>query len=1014
METSASASTLTALQLLGQVAAAHLRQHLLNANGIATPRFILDRLTPEQVAVIAQTILDDEWLREQFEMQLPRFFLADFNLPEEALTDERATLHRNLKTSRAALLIANTGDDEAQSLEMVTAIGATQLLNLPELWIGLAAEGLPISAEAQLHWVRALTGLRDLSSHALERLAEYVVATRSAIQDHGLPLVKALGYAFPALRTPRDTGYFETSLAEKLRGRASEWKKLYEKAERQRAPYLRRQTPSQTLLSESDLQASFTLARKYIPERLHPQVQAFIESDSGWYPTAEALAMCEWSEDNIESLFSGLKREKTNLGQITIDFYEDNNPEALSQDDREYLKRLSKRRTTSTHTDEDQDFHEAHRQEYQTDRRLKVLWDRFIHGAPLETEDFLAGLALRLERLFVDENSSKRKLKIRLEGKTRRDFKELNTSAGLYFATRYRGLVSALGNEIDWQVGQLFEFPDLVEQWAAKSKGKKSRNISTAKNALQLRFTLQLETVGTNGSEFTNSTQLIWKFDPKKAYSELAADWERLNEYPMRLCDITRETVNARGVSQSVDLNNVQTFVPTHDKDRGSFVATYSAATDVAHLWPANLQQRVDQGLLTKQVADDLLDKWEAFRQKYSQAIQEFYTHGFQSKHLVEQAQAYGELLTLLCREAKAGHSRQQLVRPLLRLGSVTILGGAPAEIIAPWHPLRLMAMSVKVQRVRRLLDHLLHAPVLRLGDNAGRLFFKDLQAELEHPFYPEVVLGWQDSQPELLGLSDTCADYSLHEPPRIGSYGLEETSENPTEGARRVVDLVERYLALQPHENANLSVVLYNCDSARLPQAVVDRLGNRSEDAEDTRCQVLLRHRDANKLRQLYERIVESSDADPDAFNASEATRDFMARLRISISADQASVPNRKDGPPNDIVFSQDVISRHAHLEWYHVDATPIPLLDLVPAHWSRRRPVPLDDTKSVVYLCCPVQSSEGWAYLTAITTFLKGDWDGVELWGGGGGRAGCVVARVSPPPKTQLPGKQNAANIR
>jgi S-DNA-T family DNA segregation ATPase FtsK/SpoIIIE len=34
----------------------------------------------------------------------------------------------------------------------------------------------------------------------------------------------------------------------------------------------------------------------------------------------------------------------------------------------------------------------------------------------------------------------------------------------------------------------------------------------------------------------------------------------------------------------------------------------------------------------------------------------------------------------------------------------------------------------------------------------------------------------------------------------------------------------------------------------------------------------------------------------------------------------------------------------------------------------------------KSVVYLCCPVQTKEGWAFITAITSFLKGDWDGID----------------------------------
>ena len=32
----------------------------------------------------------------------------------------------------------------------------------------------------------------------------------------------------------------------------------------------------------------------------------------------------------------------------------------------------------------------------------------------------------------------------------------------------------------------------------------------------------------------------------------------------------------------------------------------------------------------------------------------------------------------------------------------------------------------------------------------------------------------------------------------------------------------------------------------------------------------------------------------------------------------------------------------------------------------------------KSVVYLCCPVQTREGWVYLTAVASVLRGDWDG------------------------------------
>ena len=96
-------------------------------------------------------------------------------------------------------------------------------------------------------------------------------------------------------------------------------------------------------------------------------------------------------------------------------------------------------------------------------------------------------------------------------------------------------------------------------------------------------------------------------------------------------------------------------------------------------------------------------------------------------------------------------------------------------------------------------------------------LFFKQLQEELAHPYYPEIVLGWQTTKPELLSLTDYHLDYSLHEAPVISNDGYDDTNESPSETSSLIVDLTKRFLDLYPHERANLSVVLYNCDSARL-----------------------------------------------------------------------------------------------------------------------------------------------------------------------------------------------------
>jgi S-DNA-T family DNA segregation ATPase FtsK/SpoIIIE len=67
---------------------------------------------------------------------------------------------------------------------------------------------------------------------------------------------------------------------------------------------------------------------------------------------------------------------------------------------------------------------------------------------------------------------------------------------------------------------------------------------------------------------------------------------------------------------------------------------------------------------------------------------------------------------------------------------------------------------------------------------------------------------------------------------------------------------LTKRFLSLYPHERANLSVVLYNCDSARLPYALVDKIAELHEDDEDMRCQIILRHNSGVKLRELYEKM--------------------------------------------------------------------------------------------------------------------------------------------------------------
>jgi hypothetical protein len=219
------------------------------------------KLTAPQMAAVALAIISDPYLSSRVEMKLPRYFLREQSLPDEILTDQRATHFRHAETEKPIVLLANTGDDEEQSLKDVVPIGNSQLQDSPDLWVAVASDGLLITDDHRRWWQRALAGLQDLRILSLDRLAEYVLRTRQLIEQEGMTILQALGAALPALRIPRDSAYFN-KLNDKTRNHASRWRSLYENAQKKRACYLLKQTPSQQQILEDDLQHTFETVRE--------------------------------------------------------------------------------------------------------------------------------------------------------------------------------------------------------------------------------------------------------------------------------------------------------------------------------------------------------------------------------------------------------------------------------------------------------------------------------------------------------------------------------------------------------------------------------------------------------------------------------------------------------------------------------------------------------------------------------------------------------------------------------
>jgi S-DNA-T family DNA segregation ATPase FtsK/SpoIIIE len=959
------------LELIGAVTVEYLRGAIKTREADeGTARFLLDRLTGEQIATICRTVLAAADLSAEIEIKVPASLGAQYGLPDEVLTSEGIVHWRHAECAKAALLLASVNDNEEQSLGVLTRIGAGELKAKGELWVDVAAHTLPLPEEQKVWWRQALKGLLSANDCSLDHFAAYASATMRGIGEEGMPLCLALGYALPALNLPRDTGYFQAINQKKI-GQAKSWEKMYRDAAAKRACLLYKQSPSRRLIESEDLAAHFEKVKEQIRKEHHEAIRSFIASPPGWNETSATLAALEWEQDNINQLFTGLKTKETNLAAATKNFFEAEHPDELTLDEIAYLDNLKKRKTKEP-VDDDREFYEKHRRALEENRSLRSKWDRFVYGQAIECSDFLVGLLSAVERLFdrAESPGGKKKLAVETQKKKQQSkWLELNADVGLYFCTRYGGLDRLTSGLIKWETNWLFKYDELLKKAAEKPKYK--RNESTSRAAAEIKFIVEL----THSAGEKDSVQLIWRGDPNAIGAELRNDLERLVKHPFLSGEVRRELVSRKGKLQGISLNDVTTLQSAHGKACGSLIGTERNSDDIAKILPSALKAAEREGSINSVQAQTISLAWSGFANAYKEAIEKLAgPEGLSSNSLLDQARAYQRLLDALLQNARGDLNRTRILAPVLRLGCITVTGGKPAAIIAPWHPLRLAAIAVKARQTLGLLNHILASERVDFGD--PRLFFNDLRRELAHPYYPEVCVEYAGEEPKLLCVADTVNDYSLMERP-IKDASNQAVDEDPAEAVGKLLGLTKRYLELLPHERTNLTILLYNCDSTRLPRLLVNKLSEMDADEEEVRCQVTLRHQDAEKLNRLYREMIEGYDADPDAYIASEMSQDYLAKLRVNVMADEVPLNGHREGRAADIVFLQDVISRQAQEKWEYAPAgvnTP-GLLEHVPPRWSRKRVAQKDELKSTSWLICPRQPKVGECYVQAVACLVRSE---------------------------------------
>jgi S-DNA-T family DNA segregation ATPase FtsK/SpoIIIE len=958
-----------ALDLIGRVGAAILRERLATlppGDGVA--RFILDRLTGAQVAAVVRTLLADPATANSVAIAIPRSLVDEGELPPHVLTDERTVSFRHGECTKPALLLANTDDDQGASLQDVALLGVKQFTEEPRLWVEAAGHGLGLPTEQLQIWQAALQGLIAADDWTLPQVSQYVSLTRESVQTESKPLLEALGWALPALHLPRDSGYF-LAMRPRDQEQPSRWKRLFDRLVTDRRPLLVKQRPPRQLIESEELQTQFDAVRDDIPTVIHAKIERFIAAPPKWCQETAEIAELEWEIDGIFQIFSGLRQKKTSLAEDTLQFFDYELPERLSDSDRQYLQQFKQAKSHKEPRDDDRDFFESHREELGRDRALRAKWERFVFGKPIDCTDFLDGLLRTLERLYAqaEKLSGSRALEIRTTRRTKSHWLELNADVATAFTLRYRGMPDLMGPRVKWDVAHLFTFDALLASAAKRKRFK--RNFSVSRTSLQIKFDVTL-TVGDGRTAERTTVQLVWMGRPDAIGLELREDLDRLCKRPLARASVARQAVSRKGFLQSVSLSDVTTLQPAFRQDSGSLVPKADAVDDIGREFPKAVREAIAGGRLPQGAADAITAAWERFVSSYSAAIVATRDVGLADSRLLDQVDRYGELLVVLRDNAPGDLNRQQLWEPVLALGCVAITGGPPSAIVAPWHPLRIAAAAVKARWVAGLARHLLTASEVNFGD--ARLFFADLRQELEHAYYPEIAVGYLGTEPLLLAETSTVNDYSLMERP-VRDPSEAVTDVDPSEAARQIRGLIDRYLELQPHEQSNLSIMLYNCDTAGLPLATVNALGS-VQDQDEVHCNVLVRHRDRPRLSHVYEELLQRSESDPDALIVSETSRNFMSKLRIGVMLDGGASPNSEHRTV-DVAFLHDVVSRQAKEAWFSVPtAAENPrLLDHVPARWSYRRVTAEDELKATNYLVCPRQPAAGWAYLDAVAAVVR-----------------------------------------
>ena len=969
-------------KLIAKVAIDLMREQIKREQE-GTLRFCMVGLVPRLVVSIAKLALGDPKVNSTIMVRIHPEFDPENKLPPEVRSSESITRWRHCppENSKRGVLFAASHEElrrNDKSVEKITRVETDRLRDEYALWIrhaGLTSDH--IDETDKVHLEACLQAANNASTvRSINMFAKFILSIASGIlrNPDSLPLQRAVDNALPTLHLPRNAGHFD-QIPRKNRNAQAEWSKIFRRLHTQIPHWLIRENSRGEPITEK-LRENLASIEDRIPDDQIRVIEAFLDTDltpDQWSSAQADLVELDWNV--ISDLFNGIERAKPrNIGILTIEFFEDEFPDQLDNDELDLLERPSFPRTPS---EDLRKFFYLRREQLAREKGLYIKWERYIYLNTQPFNDFWIGLIDTVHRLrerTQDEDLTSKQLVVRIRNGQEKSFwRGKNFHMAQYFSFRYRGLSKLFGKNIRFEFGRLeyFYFPE-----PKKTDKDLKKATSKSREARQLKFEVELDPDGVK-----EGLIFLWEMPPDALASAMPNDLRHIANSDgetalLPTANIARQSVSAKGQIQRIALDDINTIRDVDGTNNGALVAP-------------NVE---DQSSKVRRILDDFLKgpalnetqhgeicaAFADFVTKYTEAIRDWVGDeglGISTLALVEQADSYGRLLEALGKNANNDLARRDLWNELLQIGIANVGGGTPASIITPWHPLRLAEIHVKARQAAELIETLLNA-------DEDKIFRADIllsqkRQELESDYYPEVCAGRKDDQPILLAATETFFDYTLAEPPdrQVAQNGDGALDINPKIAAQAFGEVGEQYLKLLPHERTNFSVVLYNAESKALPSAIALELSSKVEQESELQCDLLLTHSNPIRMREIYEQQNIAVSEKAGSIMASEAARNFLSRLRVGF-LDSANITSTEAARATDLVLLQDVIARNARVQWKRAPSNQRPnLLNHIPPRWTRRRPVGPTDQAFSVYLAAPVQAKPGQAFLNTIQIYLNGD---------------------------------------